>query len=125
MQKGDFVGIFKAMNGRPVTVRLLDPPLHEFLPSREALKPEVFEEKVRAVAEELKVSPEEIEARIEALHEINPMLGHRGCRLGVTYPEIYEMQIRAIIEAACDVAEGRHPREARDHDPHRGHARRR
>jgi pyruvate, orthophosphate dikinase len=104
MQKEDFVGIFKAMNGRPVTVRLLDPPLHEFLPSREALKPEVFEEKVRAVAEELKVSPEEIEARIEALHENNPMLGHRGCRLGVTYPEIYEMQIRAIIEAACDVA---------------------
>jgi pyruvate, orthophosphate dikinase len=104
MQKEDFVGIFKAMNGRPVTVRLLDPPLHEFLPSREALRPEVFEEKVRAVAEELKVSAGEIEARIEALHENNPMLGHRGCRLGVTYPEIYEMQIRAIIEAACDVA---------------------
>jgi pyruvate, orthophosphate dikinase len=104
MQKEDFAGIFKAMNGRPVTVRLLDPPLHEFLPSREALRPEVFEEKVRAVAEELKVSPQEIEARIEALHENNPMLGHRGCRLGVTYPEIYEMQIRAIIEAACDVA---------------------
>ncbi len=104
MQKEDFVGIFKAMNGRPVTVRLLDPPLHEFLPSREALKPEVFAEKVRAVADELKVSPEEIEARIEALHENNPMLGHRGCRLGVTYPEIYRMQIRAIVEAACDVA---------------------
>ena len=105
MQKADFAGIFKAMNGRPVTVRLLDPPLHEFLPSREALKPEVFEEKVKAVAEELKVSPAEIEARIEALHENNPMLGHRGCRLGVTYPEIYEMQIKAIVEAACDVAE--------------------
>jgi pyruvate, orthophosphate dikinase len=104
MQKEDFAGIFKAMNGRPVTVRLLDPPLHEFLPSREALKPEVFEEKVKAVAEELKVSPAEIEARIEALHENNPMLGHRGCRLGVTYPEIYEMQIKAIVEAACDVA---------------------
>ena len=104
MQKEDFAGIFKAMNGRPVTVRLLDPPLHEFLPSREALKPEVFAEKVKAVAEELKVSPAEIEARIEALHENNPMLGHRGCRLGVTYPEIYEMQIKAIVEAACDVA---------------------
>ena len=104
MQKEDFVGIFKAMDGKPVTVRLLDPPLHEFLPSREALKPEVFVEKVRAVAEGLKVSPAEIEARIEALHENNPMLGHRGCRLGVTYPEIYEMQIRAIMEAACDVA---------------------
>jgi pyruvate,orthophosphate dikinase len=104
MQKEDFAGIFKAMNGRPVTVRLLDPPLHEFLPSREALKPEVFMEKVKAVAEELKVSVEEIEDRIEALHENNPMLGHRGCRLGVTYPEIYQMQIRAIIEAACEVA---------------------
>jgi len=103
MQKADFAGIFKAMNGRPVTVRLLDPPLHEFLPSREALKPKVFAEKVKAVADELKVSATEIEARIEALHENNPMLGHRGCRLGVTYPEIYEMQIRAIVEAACDV----------------------
>lgn len=104
MQKQDFAGIFKAMNGRPVTVRLLDPPLHEFLPSREALKPEVFAEKVKAVADELKVTPEVIEERIEGLHENNPMLGHRGCRLGVTYPEIYEMQVRAIIEAACDVA---------------------
>ncbi len=104
MQKEDFAGIFKAMNGRPVTVRLLDPPLHEFLPSREALKPEVFAEKVKAVADALKVTPEVIEERIEGLHENNPMLGHRGCRLGVTYPEIYEMQIRAIIEAACDVA---------------------
>ncbi len=104
MQKEDFVGIFKTMNGRPVTVRLLDPPLHEFLPSREALKPEVFAHKVKAVADELRVSPEEIEDRIEGLHENNPMLGHRGCRLGVTYPEIYEMQIRAILEAACEVA---------------------
>ncbi len=104
MQKEDFAGIFRAMAGRPVTVRLLDPPLHEFLPSREALRPEVFAEKVKAVADELKTTPEEIEARIEGLHENNPMLGHRGCRLGVTYPEIYEMQIRAIIEAACDVA---------------------
>ena len=104
MQKEDFAGIFRAMKGRPVTIRLLDPPLHEFLPSREALKPEVFAEKVRAVAGELKVTPEVIEERIEALHESNPMLGHRGCRLGVTYPEIYEMQVRAVIEAACEVA---------------------
>jgi pyruvate,orthophosphate dikinase len=103
MQKEDFIGIFKAMGGRPVTVRLLDPPLHEFLPSREALKPEDFSEKVKAVADELKVSVHEIEERIEALHENNPMLGHRGCRLGVTYPEIYEMQVRAIVEAACEV----------------------
>jgi len=108
MQKEDFTGIFRAMEGRPVTIRLLDPPLHEFLPSREALKPEVFAQKVKAVADELGVSPEEIEDRIEALHENNPMLGHRGCRLGVTYPEIYEMQIRAILEAAVEVQkEGR------------------
>ncbi len=108
MQKEDFAGIFRAMGGRPVTIRLLDPPLHEFLPSREALKPEVFAQKVKAVADELGVSPEEIEDRIEALHENNPMLGHRGCRLGVTYPEIYEMQIRAILEAAVEVRkEGR------------------
>jgi pyruvate,orthophosphate dikinase len=108
MQKEDFTGIFRAMEGRPVTIRLLDPPLHEGLPSREALKPEVFAQKVKAVADELGVSPEEIEDRIEALHENNPMLGHRGCRLGVTYPEIYEMQIRAILEAAVEVQkEGR------------------
>lgn len=74
MQKGDFYGIFKAMAGRPVTVRLLDPPLHEFLPSREALKPAVFEEKVAAVAKELGISSHDVEARIEALHESNPML---------------------------------------------------
>jgi pyruvate,orthophosphate dikinase len=104
MQKADFVGIFKAMGERPVTVRLLDPPLHEFLPSREALKHDDFNEKVSAIAQELKVTSQEIEDRIEALHENNPMLGHRGCRLGVTYPEIYEMQIRAILEAACEVA---------------------
>ncbi len=104
MQKEDFAGIFKAMEGRPVTVRLLDPPLHEFLPSREALRSEVFNKKVKEVADALGVSPEEVEERIEDLHENNPMLGHRGCRLGISYPEIYEMQIRAIIEAACDVA---------------------
>jgi pyruvate,orthophosphate dikinase len=104
MQKEDFIGIYKAMKGYPVTIRLLDPPLHEFLPSREALRPEVFNEKVRQIAKELGVSELEIEERIESLHENNPMLGHRGCRLGVTFPEISEMQIRAIIEAACEVA---------------------
>ncbi len=103
MQKSDFYGIFKAMKGLPVTIRLLDPPLHEFLPSREALKPAVFEEKVAAVASELGISSHEVEARIEALHESNPMLGHRGCRLGITFPAIYAMQIRAIVEAACDL----------------------
>jgi pyruvate,orthophosphate dikinase len=108
MQKEDFIGIFKAMDGRAVTIRLLDPPLHEFLPSKEALAPEVFAEKVSAIAKELKVDSEEIIKRIESLHENNPMLGHRGCRLGVTFPEIYEMQIKAIIEAAVSVAkEGR------------------
>jgi pyruvate,orthophosphate dikinase len=104
MQKQDFIGLYKAMKGYPVTIRLLDPPLHEFLPSREALKPEAFREKVGQIAKELGVSEEVIEERIEALHESNPMLGHRGCRLGVTFPEISEMQIRAIIEAACEVA---------------------
>ncbi len=104
MQKEDFIGIFKAMGGRPVTIRLLDPPLHEFLPSKEALAPEVFAEKVSAIAKELKTDSEEIVKRIEALHENNPMLGHRGCRLGITFPEIYEMQIRAIIEAAVTVS---------------------
>jgi pyruvate, orthophosphate dikinase len=104
MQKNDFIGILKAMDGRPVTIRLLDPPLHEFLPSREALKPAVFEEKVAQIAKELKTDREEILHRIEQLHESNPMLGHRGCRLGLTFPAIYEMQIRAIIEAAVSVA---------------------
>jgi pyruvate,orthophosphate dikinase len=104
MQKQDFIGLYKAMKGYPVTIRLLDPPLHEFLPSREALKPEAFREKVGQIAKELGVTEEVIEERIEALHESNPMLGHRGCRLGVTFPEISQMQIRAIIEAACEVA---------------------
>ncbi|MEJ2367312.1 MAG: pyruvate, phosphate dikinase [Acidobacteriota bacterium] len=106
-QKEDFAGIFRAMAGRPVTIRLLDPPLHEFLPSRDALKPEVFKEKVGSIASELGISEKRVEEHIEALHENNPMLGHRGCRLGISYPEIYEMQIKAVLEAACDVdAEG-------------------
>ena len=97
MQRGDFVAIFKEMEGLPVTIRLLDPPLHEFLPQKE----EEFEEVARAASS----SPAKLRARAIALHEANPMLGHRGCRLGITYPEIYEMQARAILEAALTVEE--------------------
>ncbi|HZE36619.1 MAG TPA: pyruvate, phosphate dikinase [Candidatus Eisenbacteria bacterium] len=103
-QREDFIGIFKAMDGYPVTIRLLDPPLHEFLPSYK----EVLEEFTRLDA--LGINPARhqelgaVKSRIEALHEANPMLGHRGCRLGITFPEIYEMQVRAIMEAACEVA---------------------
>ena len=93
-QRKDFEGIFKAMNGLPVTVRLLDPPLHEFLPHEAAAQ--------KAMAKELGVKPSEIVKRLEALHESNPMLGHRGCRLSVTYPEILEMQVKAIVEAAIN-----------------------
>jgi pyruvate,orthophosphate dikinase len=96
MQRGDFEGIFTAMKGLPVTVRLLDPPLHEFLPQGEA--------EIAAVAAELKVTPEAVRAKVNALHEFNPMLGLRGCRLGLLYPEIYEMQVQAIIEAAARLA---------------------
>ncbi|MEX0741237.1 MAG: putative PEP-binding protein, partial [Phycisphaeraceae bacterium] len=91
-QREDFIGIFTAMKGLPVTVRLLDPPLHEFLP---------HDPKSQAqVAKQLKISPAKVKARVAFLHEMNPMLGHRGCRLSVTYPEILEMQVRAITEAA-------------------------
>ncbi len=95
IQRGDFEGLFKAMNGYPVTVRLLDPPLHEFVPH--------FEKEQREMAAEMNVPFEKIAAKVEALSEFNPMLGHRGCRLGNTYPEITEMQARAIIEAAMNV----------------------
>ena len=94
-QRSDFVGIFKAMAGLPVTVRLLDPPLHEFLPQDKENQAEM--------AKRLKVTPKQIKAEVEKLHEFNPMLGHRGCRLAVTYPAIYRMQARAIIEAALKV----------------------
>ncbi|HKD48863.1 MAG TPA: pyruvate, phosphate dikinase [Rhizomicrobium sp.] len=97
MQRGDFEEIFKVMEGMPVTIRLLDPPLHEFLPH----KPEEIEEVSKASG----VTAEKLRARVAALHESNPMLGHRGCRLGITYPEIYEMQARAILEAAANVME--------------------
>ncbi len=96
MQKEDFVGIFRVMEGRPVTIRLLDPPLHEFLPHGE--------EEIAQVALELGVDVEVVRERNRRLKEANPMLGHRGCRLGVTHPEIYRMQVRAIIAAACEVA---------------------
>ncbi|NOX87664.1 MAG: pyruvate, phosphate dikinase [Calditrichaeota bacterium] len=92
-QRDDFYGIFKVMHDLPVTVRTLDPPLHEFLPHDEASQKEM--------AEEMGVTLEEVKNKVEALHEFNPMLGHRGCRLGITYPEITEMQARAIMEAAC------------------------
>jgi len=95
MQKSDFKGIFKVMAGLPVTIRLLDPPLHEFLPNTDA--------EVAEVAKALKKTVAEVKTKRDALHEANPMLGHRGCRLGVTFPEIYEMQVRAIMEAACEV----------------------
>jgi pyruvate,orthophosphate dikinase len=93
MQREDFLGLFMAMNGLPVTIRLLDPPLHEFLPTEPAQQEEV--------ARDLGVSVERVRARVAALHEENPMLGHRGCRLGITHPEITAMQARAIFEAAC------------------------
>ncbi len=95
IQREDFEGIFEAMQDLPVTVRLLDPPLHEFLPHEE--------ENQKEMAEEMGISPEEVKSAVDALHEFNPMLGHRGCRLGNTYPEISEMQARAIIEAALNL----------------------
>jgi len=95
-QKADFIGIFKAMAGLPVTIRLLDPPLHEFLPNTDS--------ELRELSAEMGVSFERLSVKNKFLHEFNPMLGHRGCRLGVTYPEIYEMQVQAIMEAACELA---------------------
>ncbi|MEB2312193.1 MAG: pyruvate, phosphate dikinase [Sorangiineae bacterium] len=95
-QTGDFVEIFRAMGGLPVTIRLLDPPLHEFLPA--------LPEQMAGVARSLGVEVEAVARQVERLHEVNPMLGHRGCRLGVTFPEISAMQVRAILTAACTVA---------------------
>jgi len=94
-QKADFEGIFRELDGMPVTVRLLDPPLHEFLPQSE--------QQISAVARDMGWGFVELRAKVNQLHESNPMLGHRGCRLAITYPEIYEMQVRAIFQAACDV----------------------
>ena len=97
MQKGDFKAMYKALEGRPMTVRYLDPPLHEFLPAKN------MTEEIKAIAKELNVTVEHIIHKIDELHEFNPMMGHRGCRLAVTYPEIAEMQTRAVIEAAIEV----------------------
>ncbi len=104
-QRQDFIGIFKAMKGHPVTIRLLDPPLHEFLPHDETTR--------RQLAGRLGVSQEFITDRVRALHEVNPMLGHRGCRLGISYPEITEMQARAIFEAAATVKKLKNPIEVK------------
>ncbi len=95
LQRKDFYEIYKVMEERPVTIRLLDPPLHEFLPNRKS--------DIEALAQSMGMEYKELADRIEELHELNPMLGHRGCRLAVTYPEIYRMQVRAIIEAALDL----------------------
>lgn len=94
LQQKDFAGILEAMNGRPVTIRLLDPPLHEFIPHTRAEKDEL--------ADFMKINPDQLTVKLDKLHEMNPMLGHRGCRLGVTYPEIYDMQVEAIARAAAD-----------------------
>ena len=95
MQKGDFIGIYEALEGKPVTIRLLDPPLHEFLPSADA--------DIKELANEMGITFDELKSTVQELHEFNPMMGHRGCRLAVSYPEIAEMQARAIIEAAIEV----------------------
>ncbi len=96
MQREDFKGIFEVMKEFPVTIRTLDPPLHEFLPHTE--------KEIEELAANMKVSVDHLRGKVESLHEANPMLGHRGCRLGIVYPEITEMQTRAILEAACEVA---------------------
>jgi pyruvate,orthophosphate dikinase len=95
-QRADFHGIFEVMAGLPVTIRLLDPPLHEFLPHSDA--------EFAELSDAIGIGVDTLKRRANELHEFNPMLGHRGCRLGITFPEIYEMQVRAIFEAACDVA---------------------
>jgi pyruvate,orthophosphate dikinase len=95
MQKGDFIGLFREMKGLPVTIRLLDPPLHEFLPQEE--------KDIVELCKTMKVPVSALKHKIETLHEFNPMLGHRGCRLGITFPEIYNMQVTAIMEAACEL----------------------
>lgn len=99
-QREDFVGIFKAMGSRPVTIRLLDPPLHEFLPNKK--------EDIEVIARDLGMSYDRVQHIIDGLHEFNPMLGHRGCRLAITYPEIYNMQVRAIAEAVIECQKNHH-----------------
>ncbi len=96
MQRSDFIGIFREMGARPVTIRLLDPPLHEFVPHTDA--------EIKYLARKMKIDFKRLKAKVQSLKEFNPMLGHRGCRLGITYPEIYDMQGQAIFEAACALA---------------------
>lgn len=95
IQRNDFKEIFKVMEGRPITIRLLDPPLHEFIPHSD--------EELQKISDEMKVGLEVLREKRKSLEEFNPMLGHRGCRLGITYPEIFNMQTRAMLEAACDL----------------------
>ena len=104
-QREDFAGIFRALKGYPATIRFLDPPLHEFLPHTKEQQAEL--------AKKIGVSAARIHQRVEELHEFNPMLGFRGCRLGIGYPEISAMQARAVFEAAAHRAEGRHQGPAR------------
>ena len=95
MQKSDFIGLFREMKGLPVTIRLLDPPLHEFLPQKDS--------EIDELAKIMNVTAQTLKNKVEFLHEFNPMLGHRGCRLGITFPEIYDMQVQGIMEAACEL----------------------
>ncbi len=104
LQKADFIGLYRAMEGFPVTIRLLDPPLHEFLPKREELMVEVTQLEFLGINPAKLTEKRQLLARVEELHEFNPMLGLRGCRLGITMPEITRMQVRAIMEAACELA---------------------
>jgi pyruvate,orthophosphate dikinase len=104
MQKADFAGLFKEMHGTPVTIRTLDPPLHEFLPKREELMVEIATLKAKRGSKSTIAAKEKLLRAVEELHEFNPMLGHRGCRLGITYPEITKMQAKAIFEAALQVS---------------------
>ena len=96
-QKGDFKAMYKALEGRPMTVRYLDPPLHEFVPTDP--------EDIKALADDMGMTVEDVKAKCAELHEFNPMMGHRGCRLAVTYPEIAKMQTRAVMEAAIEIKE--------------------
>jgi pyruvate,orthophosphate dikinase len=108
LQRKDFYGVFKAMHGSPVTIRTIDPPLHEFLPKREDLMVDIARIEAGAGDRGTLEKTRGLLQRVEQLHEFNPMLGHRGVRLGITYPEITEMQTRAIIEAACQLAKENH-----------------
>ncbi len=108
-QQGDFEALFEVMEGRPVTIRFLDPPLHEFLPTKE--------EDIAEIAKELNITVEKVHEVIESLHEFNPMMGHRGCRLTVSYPEIAEMQTTAVINAAINVQKKSGNGYPADHDP--------